>query len=150
MKKKIYKVPVVWSMMGYLSITASNEQEAIALAEKEAQTCSIPENGEYLDDSIELGRDGLSDLGDDCCLMSEDVYYANGIGFLNDLLATYGKKEGLAKARRYLEIPLPAKQDAREEEQKFRAELIAGLVGAFNVDLSDIVRYKNDGTIDWD
>lgn len=150
MEKKIYKIPVVWSMMGYLSITASNEQEAIALAEKEVRTCSLPKNGEYLDDSFEIDQDVLKDLGDDRCLMSEEIHYENGSAFLNDLLANYGIEEGFAKARRYLEIPLPRNPDDRKEEQLFRRELIAALEAEFVVDLSDIVRYKIDGTIDWD
>lgn len=52
---KKYRIPVVWQMMGYQYIHASNIQEAIRIA----GNMPLPDNGEYLEDSFEIDIEGL-------------------------------------------------------------------------------------------
>lgn len=50
--------------------------------------------------------------------------YKNGHEFFDDLVKTYGKEEGMNKAKRYLEIPLSHLKEAdRVSEIAFRNEL---------------------------
>lgn len=58
LKKKNYKVPCVWTMMGYLKVKAATPKEAWKAAEKEGVNCPLPDNGEYLEDSFHLDYEG--------------------------------------------------------------------------------------------
>lgn len=64
-KVECWKVPVVWEMMGYLKIPkteAPTEKEALVMAEKMIGSCEVPEDGEYLDDSMEIDSDVRDDI----------------------------------------------------------------------------------------
>lgn len=64
-KVECWKVPVVWEMMGYLRIPKSEaptEKEALVMAEKMIGSCEVPEDGEYLDDSMEIDSDVRDDI----------------------------------------------------------------------------------------
>ena len=58
-KLKRWKVPVVWSMMGHLEVTAETEAEAIQKAIRMADDSSMPEDGCYLEDSFEVDEKGM-------------------------------------------------------------------------------------------
>lgn len=57
-KTKRWKVPVVWSMMGHLEVTAETEEEAIQKAIRMADDSALPEDGYYLEDSFEVDEKG--------------------------------------------------------------------------------------------
>ena len=59
MPKRIYRVPVVWSMMGYVSTTATSEEDAKNYVKEHLDEYSLPHNGEYLDDSFEVDEEGV-------------------------------------------------------------------------------------------
>lgn len=64
-KIECWKVPVVWEMMGYLKIPKSEaptEKEALEMAEKMIDSCELPDDGEYLDDSMEIDSDVRDDI----------------------------------------------------------------------------------------
>ncbi len=50
MIKREWRIPLVWSMYGFLKIEAETKEEAIALAL--GPDYPLPDNGVYLDDSI--------------------------------------------------------------------------------------------------
>lgn len=52
-----FKVPVVWSMMGYLQVEADSPEEAMQKAKEMVRDCPLP-YGEYLDDSFEVDEEG--------------------------------------------------------------------------------------------
>ena len=54
----IYKVPVVWSMMGYVLVDAEAGDEAMIYALDHKYEFPLPTNGEYLDDSFEVDVEG--------------------------------------------------------------------------------------------
>ena len=56
MSKKIYTIPVVWQMIGTITIEADNFDSAIDAA-KEAD---LPE-GSYLENSFEIDYEGISE-----------------------------------------------------------------------------------------
>lgn len=47
---KTYRVPVVWTMMGYVTV----EAESLSEAQREAMNAPLPEDGSYLEDSFEI------------------------------------------------------------------------------------------------
>lgn len=55
----IYKVPVCWQMGGHLVVEANDPEEAVNIAKKIAETCELPENGEYLTDSFFVDEEGV-------------------------------------------------------------------------------------------
>lgn len=57
-KKRMWKVPCVWMMMGYLTVEARSAEEAKELAKDMARDCALPTNGEYLEDSFEIDAEG--------------------------------------------------------------------------------------------
>lgn len=58
---KQYRVPVFWEMYGSLIVEANSEEEALAVAEKEAETCALPE-GNYVDESFKIDYDAGVEL----------------------------------------------------------------------------------------
>ncbi len=50
MIKREWRIPLVWSMYGFLKIEAKTKEEAIALAL--GPDYPLPDNGVYVDDSI--------------------------------------------------------------------------------------------------
>ena len=60
MDKMIYKIPVVWSMMGYVFVEARNEYEAMQYAKDHIDDFEIPTDGRYLDDSFEVDMEGIA------------------------------------------------------------------------------------------
>ena len=56
---KIYRLPVVWTVMGYVDVVADNIKDACDLAIK--PDMDLPEDGEPLDDSFGLDREGVLD-----------------------------------------------------------------------------------------
>lgn len=50
MIKREWRIPLVWSMYGFLKIEAETKEEAIALAL--GPDYPLPDNGVYVDDSI--------------------------------------------------------------------------------------------------
>ena len=59
MSKKTYKVPVVWSMMGYVLVDANNETAAMQYVKEHLDEFPLPTNGSYLDDSFEVDEEGM-------------------------------------------------------------------------------------------
>lgn len=51
-----YSIPVVWNMWGKMKIKAHSEEEAREIVF--APETPLPENGGYLDDSIEIDEEG--------------------------------------------------------------------------------------------
>lgn len=58
MSKMVYKVPVVWSMMGYVLVDADSSEEAMEYAREHMDDFALPTNGEYLEDSFEIDEEG--------------------------------------------------------------------------------------------
>ena len=56
--EKEWKVPVVWQMMGYMRVPAPTAEEALKRAQMLAKDCPLPDDGQYLDDSFEIDREG--------------------------------------------------------------------------------------------
>ena len=52
-KKKTYKVPVTWSMMGHVLVDADSPEEAIQEVKNNPQDYDLPSDGAYLEDSFE-------------------------------------------------------------------------------------------------
>ena len=57
--KMVYKVPVVWSMMGYVLVDAEGADEALIYAVEHLDEFDLPRNGEYLEDSFEVDTEGV-------------------------------------------------------------------------------------------
>ena len=55
---KVYKVPVVWSMMGYILVDAESSEKAKEYVKEHKNDLSLPINGQYLEDSFEVDEDG--------------------------------------------------------------------------------------------
>ena len=53
-----YKVPVVWSMMGYVLVDAEDSDKAMEYVKEHKDELPLPTNGEYLEDSFEVDEDG--------------------------------------------------------------------------------------------
>lgn len=56
-----YRVGCFWQLYGHIEVKARNEKEALEIARKKALTCSLPEDGEYLDDSFELDEENIEE-----------------------------------------------------------------------------------------
>ena len=52
-----YKVPVYWTMMGYVTVTASSPSEAMEKVRDNIDDYDLP-HGEYLDESFEVDESG--------------------------------------------------------------------------------------------
>ena len=59
---KEFKIPVHWSMMGYVTVKSDTLQHAAEIAESD-MGIGLPDNGEYLEGSWEVDWDVLSDEG---------------------------------------------------------------------------------------
>lgn len=57
---KVFKVPVVWSMMGYVDVEADDAEEAMVYAKEHKDEFHLPYNGEYVDDSFEVDEEGTA------------------------------------------------------------------------------------------
>lgn len=53
---KNYKIPVVWQSWGIVEVEANSLEEAM----DKAREGSLPRNGAYIDDSIEVDLEGIS------------------------------------------------------------------------------------------
>ena len=53
---KKYKVPVYWQMAGYVTVEANSEEEAFESVKENAESLSLPDNGEYLEGSFEVAE----------------------------------------------------------------------------------------------
>ena len=58
MGKMVYKVPVVWSMMGYVLVDAESSEDAKQYAKEHMDEFPLPANAQYLDDSFEVDEEG--------------------------------------------------------------------------------------------
>lgn len=58
MPKMVYKVPVVWSAMGYVLVEAEDGEEAMKYVKEHLDEFPLPANGEYIDDSFEIDEEG--------------------------------------------------------------------------------------------
>lgn len=56
-----YRIGCFWQLYGHIEVRAKNEKEALEIARKKALTCSLPEDGEYLDDSFELDEENIEE-----------------------------------------------------------------------------------------
>jgi hypothetical protein len=63
----VYKVPVVWSVMGYVLVDAESGEEAMDYAKAHLDDFSLPRNGEYLDDSFQVDEEGVAIMVGTCC-----------------------------------------------------------------------------------
>lgn len=54
----VYKVPVVWSMMGYILVDADSSEEAMEYVKAHKNEVPLPANAEYLEDSFEVDEGG--------------------------------------------------------------------------------------------
>lgn len=57
MPKMVYKVPVVWSMMGYVLVDAHDAEEAKEYVNQHLDEFELP-SGEYLEGSFQLDEEG--------------------------------------------------------------------------------------------
>ncbi len=62
MIKREWRIPLVWSMYGFLKIEAETKEEAIALAL--GPDYPLPDNGVYVDDSIMVDVDGEIEMAE--------------------------------------------------------------------------------------
>lgn len=53
--KRIFKIPVSWTSIGTMEVSASSLEEAIAIAEDDLT--GLPKDSEYLDGSFEVNID---------------------------------------------------------------------------------------------
>ena len=56
----MYKVPVVFQMMGYVEVFAESSEAAFKQVSENINSFSLPENAEYLEDSFEVDEDGAA------------------------------------------------------------------------------------------
>ena len=56
-----YRVGCFWQLYGHIEVKARNEKEALEVARKMAPTCSLPDDGEYLDDSFVLDEENIEE-----------------------------------------------------------------------------------------
>lgn len=56
--KMVYKVPVVWSMMGYVLVAAYSGEDAMEYAKEHVDELTLPVNSDYIDDSFEIDEEG--------------------------------------------------------------------------------------------
>ena len=56
-EKKIFKIPVQWIMVSEISIEAESEEEALKIANEKIDEIPVPQNGNFLDDSLEVNND---------------------------------------------------------------------------------------------
>lgn len=54
-----FKVPVVWSAMGYVTVNADDEETAVKYVKEHLDEFSLPIDSEYLDDSFEVDEEGM-------------------------------------------------------------------------------------------
>ena len=54
----MYKVPVVYQMMGYVEVFAESSEAAFKQVSENIDSFSLPENAEYLEDSFEIDESG--------------------------------------------------------------------------------------------
>jgi hypothetical protein len=57
-EKKTYRIPVVWTMMGYIEVEAENADDACH--DVMLENHKLPK-GEYLDDSFGIDMEGVKD-----------------------------------------------------------------------------------------
>ena len=69
---KAYKIPVVWTMMGYIDVEADSLAEACkdVMRPDEPEYESLPE-GSYLDESFGIDREGLPEQEDGLLSLDE-------------------------------------------------------------------------------
>ena len=51
---KTWKIPVAWTMMGVINVSAETLDEAIEIAKDDAGVIPIPDNGTFLDGAWEV------------------------------------------------------------------------------------------------
>ena len=56
-----YRFGCSWLMYGHFTVWARNMEEALEMAKKFAETCPLPEDGEYVDDSFELDEENIEE-----------------------------------------------------------------------------------------
>lgn len=56
-----YRIGCSWEVYGHITVRAKNREEAIKVAQKVTKTCSLPDDGEYLDDSFELDEENIEE-----------------------------------------------------------------------------------------
>lgn len=56
-----YRIGCSWEVYGHIKVRAKNREEALKIAQKVAKTCSLPDDGEYLDDSFELDEENIEE-----------------------------------------------------------------------------------------
>jgi len=59
-KKKLFSIACTWEVWGTLEIEATTLREAIKKAK--ADTMPLPHNGEYVDESFRVDRDGCNEV----------------------------------------------------------------------------------------
>ena len=57
-----YRIGCSWQMYGHIKVHARNLEEAQKAAKKFAETCPLPDDGEYLDDSFELDEENIEEV----------------------------------------------------------------------------------------
>lgn len=58
---KTFRVGCVWQMYGHIEVEAETEEEAKEKAFSVAEICSLPDDGEYLEDSFEIDSDNVEE-----------------------------------------------------------------------------------------
>lgn len=56
-----YRIGCSWQMYGHIKVLARNMEEAQEVAKKLAETCPLPDDGEYLEDSFELDEENIEE-----------------------------------------------------------------------------------------
>ena len=73
---KIYRIPVVWQMMGYEDVEAESMKEAITkLFEDDAVYMNRPlPEGDYLDESYKVDKEGLEEYYEEIKSLPEEYF----------------------------------------------------------------------------
>ena len=56
-----YRVGCSWQLYGHIEVRAKSEKEALKKARQLAMKCSLPDDGEYLDDSFVLDEENIEE-----------------------------------------------------------------------------------------
>ena len=56
-----YRIGCSWTLYGHITVRAKDEKDALKVARRMALTCGLPEDGEYLDDSLELDEENIEE-----------------------------------------------------------------------------------------
>ena len=57
-----FRIGCVWQLYGHIEVEAETEEEAKEKASLIAETCPLPDDGEYLEDSFVIDADNIEEV----------------------------------------------------------------------------------------